>query len=355
MKPAARILQTALVASAVLLSSCASDPPPAPIPVAVVPPAAPPPPPVALSRSVLEEASAYRTYVNRAAGISAAFANGPAVQQSLMAGVAYEPKQLLRGAIAYSALVALQSPQFVASVRTFAVDPAGRRDLAQKLLRDPNYASVLPSAANAAGLISATLAADGAKVRRAGDLVKQAAYDVQRQTWSKAEVIGRDARLAQAKMLSTQTIAPPAEDVTLLSTAVNGRDAAGVSVLGVGGEAMAPPYTAVVSRGLALAALAALGEAALPENQEGVQALLDETSSSFCLNMSKLNVYQCLSVAKPYYEDVFCLGVHVLQDTAQCITKAAGNPPAATLASMSPPLAATPPGASAAVSTIPPR
>lgn len=345
MKLAPRLVTTASAIALVLVSGCAEKAPPAPLPVAVVPPAAPPPPPVALPRSVLEAASAYRSYINTAAGISPAFTNGVAVQQALSTAAAYEPRQLLRGAIAYSALVALQSPQFVAGVRTYAVDPAQRREFAERLARDPNYASVLPSAASAAGLVSATLASDAARVRRAGELVKQAAYDVQRQPWSKGEVPLRDARLAQAKTLSSQAILPQAADVDLLAKSVNGRDAAGVSVLNVSGEALAPPYTAVVSRGLALAALAALGEGASPENEAAFQGLLDETASAFCLNMSKLNLYQCLSVAKPYYEDVFCVGQHILLDTAQCVAKAAGAPAAATVASVSPP------GAAAMIST----
>ena len=40
--------------------------------------------------------------------------------------------------------------------------------------------------------------------------------------------------------------------------------------------------------------------------------------------MSKLNLYQCLAVAKPHYEDVFCLGQHVLEDTGHCLMKGAG-------------------------------
>ena len=348
MKPASRILNVMALSAAVFSASCAKPPPPPPLPVAVVPPAAPPPPPVAMPRSVLEQASAYRTYVSRAAAITPAFADGASVQQALMSSAALEPKQLLRGAIAYAALVAMQSPQFVAGVRTYAVDPTGRRELAQKLLADPNYAQVLPSAASAAGLISATLAADGTRVRRVGDLVKQAAYDVQKQKWATGDIVGRDARLAQAKTLSAVEITPPPEDVALLATAVNGRDAAGVSVLGVGGEAMSPPYTGVINRALAVAALASLGEAT-PENEAAILTMMDDTSSSFCLNMAKLMLFQCLAVAKPYYEDVFCLGVHSLQDTAQCITKTAGSPPAATLA------IAMPPGASAVVSTAPPQ
>jgi hypothetical protein len=324
MKPTPRLVLATF--SAALLASCASPPPPPPpIPVAVVPPAAPPPPPVALSHNVVEAASAYRIYMRRAAEISANFADGSAVEQSLVSGVAYEPKQLLRGTIAYAALIALQSPQFVAGVRTYAVDPVQRRQLAARLLSDPNYAGALPSAANAAGLISATLAADAAKVHHAGELVRQAAYDVQHQAWSKGDVTGREARLANAKALSAQAVVPPEAEVRLLSAAVNGPDGAGISPLGVSGEAKAPPYTPVISRGLALAALAALGEAGDAADAQ-LQPLLDESGSAFCLNMSKLNTYQCLSVAKPYYEDVFCLGQHVLLDTAQCVAKAAGVP-----------------------------
>ena len=39
--------------------------------------------------------------------------------------------------------------------------------------------------------------------------------------------------------------------------------------------------------------------------------------------MAKLNYFQCLSVAGPHYEDVFCLGKHAIGDTAQCVVEAA--------------------------------
>lgn len=40
--------------------------------------------------------------------------------------------------------------------------------------------------------------------------------------------------------------------------------------------------------------------------------------------MAKLNLYQCLAVSKPHYEDIFCLGQHILIDTGACVIKAAG-------------------------------
>ena len=44
------------------------------------------------------------------------------------------------------------------------------------------------------------------------------------------------------------------------------------------------------------------------------------------MNLSKLNLYQCLAVARPHYEDVFCLGQHAMMDTGRCVIKASGMP-----------------------------
>ena len=52
--------------------------------------------------------------------------------------------------------------------------------------------------------------------------------------------------------------------------------------------------------------------------------LADDTDKT-CLNMSKLNLYQCLAVAGPWYEDIFCLGEHALGETAQCLSKDAAD------------------------------
>jgi hypothetical protein len=60
--------------------------------------------------------------------------------------------------------------------------------------------------------------------------------------------------------------------------------------------------------------------------------------------MSKLNLYQCLAVAKPHYEDVFCLGQHVMMDTGACLMKGVG---------MAEPAPPPPPPRVVAVSTKP--
>ena len=42
-----------------------------------------------------------------------------------------------------------------------------------------------------------------------------------------------------------------------------------------------------------------------------------------CLKTAKLNLNQCLSVAGPHYEDVYCAGRHGVSDTGKCVSQAA--------------------------------
>jgi hypothetical protein len=58
-------------------------------------------------------------------------------------------------------------------------------------------------------------------------------------------------------------------------------------------------------------------------DRERLSPLLTETSSAQCLRMAKLNLYQCMAVAGPQYEDIFCMGQHAMYDTAQCVGAAA--------------------------------
>ena len=337
MKTVSRV-RTTLAVSALagfLLASCASEAPPVQLAPAPIPPAAAPPPPVALSNDLVNAAGAYRAYVPRVTALSPTFSNGAAVQQSVTVAAAYEQKQFLKGMIAYGALVALQDPNFVAGVRTYGVDPVQRKTMAQKLAADPNYASALPGSASAAGLVVNALNADAGKIRTLGAQVKQSAYDVQTQAWSKVAIPNAPARLAQAKALSAAAVPAPEEDVKKLALAVRGSEAPGAPLIVVSGAPVSAPFTPAVSRALAIAAIAALGEGG--EGSEALtQNLGEESSGGFCFNMAKLNLFQCLAVAKPYYEDVFCLGQHILIDTGQCMAKAAGAAPLATAAVGSP-------------------
>ena len=100
---------------------------------------------------------------------------------------------------------------------------------------------------------------------------------------------------------------------------------------GMGAEGGAA-FTPVTVRATALAALAVLG-AAGDDDVAKLDKVLNEKKSAFCMKMAKLNLYQCLAVAGPHYEDVFCLGQHALIDTAQCVNDAAGGSVAPAVAS----------------------
>ncbi len=308
------VLTTTAVALAALVAACSAPAPP-PAPVVQAPP---PPPPITLSASVIERASAFRGYMARAGAVSPAFQNGEQIQASLKVGASYESKSFMNGAVAYAAVLALQDPTFVASVREVAANPTSRQEMINNIFSNPSYAAVFKGSDSAAGLIIDQIGGDGLKVYMAGKAVKQAAYDVQKASWSKSAVVDRDGRLASAKTLSATPALAESADVAVLQNASTGGQS-----LGFTPRVATAPYQPVVIRGLAVAALAALG-AAGDNNLTSIDALSVDPATNSCLNMAKLNLYQCLAVAKPHYEDIFCLGQHILIDTGACIAKASG-------------------------------
>jgi hypothetical protein len=304
----------AACALAALVAACASEPPPAPVAVA---------PPVALPSKVLQAAAAYEAYVNRAAAITPDFTDGPSVGAKLRVGASYNAVQFQRGEVAYAAIVALQDPTFVAGVRAYTANPTTQSEVVNALAKDPAYVIGIAGSNSAAGLVIAALDAQGQKVRAAGDKVRLAAYEVQKQPWSKTTIVDRESRLAAVKMLSDSTATTTLEENARLRLAATGQQS-----LMLGGAATPPPYTPAVVRGLAVAALAVLGQGS-EDRTDFMWAMLEESNQMLCLNLAKMNLNQCLAVAKPYYEDVFCLGVHAMMDTGACVVKGAGAPAAA--------------------------
>ena len=286
----------------------------------VVPPPPPPPPApsITLAPRLVSMASAYRAYMVRATGITPDFADGPGVARSLQTGAAYEPDQMVRGAMAYAAVVALQDRTFVEGVRVYVKDRTQRQQIAYEILKDPAYVLGIPGAQNAAGLVVATLGGEAQALYDDGKRVKQAAYDIQKQPWSKTDVADRDVRLSGAKQLSSAAMLADVDETARLTQA-----AVGAAPMSLAPNAAAPPYTPTVVRGLAIAALAALGEAG-DANIDLILGLMSEPNVGRCMNMAKLNLYQCLAVARPHYEDVFCLGQHAMMDTGRCMIKASG-------------------------------
>jgi hypothetical protein len=283
------------------------------------------PPPISLNQSVAEAASVYVAFTREMAAIEGGFQNPEAIQAAIRRGSAYDPAQLSRGLVAYASIVALQSPEFVQGVRQYAVDRTTREQLAANIAADPRWASHLPGADAAAGLIISTLRGDITALGRAADSIENDAYAIQapydaRRSWGVAQVSDRETRLADAKARSTEAMLPSGEDSARLLSAAHSGAGLGLS----GDRRREPPYPPVVERALALAALAALGEAG-EEARGRTDALQNDPVSQGCLAESKLMLFQCLAASRPSYEDMFCLGRHIVRDLATC-TRGAAQP-----------------------------
>ena len=322
--PLRRGLSAAALVAAVILASCESGPSKAELEAQRIAAelAARKAPPVSLNQGVAEAASIYVAFLREARTIQpGGFPDAESIQTALRKGSAYDAEQLSRGLIAYGAIIALQSPEFVAGVQQFSVDPVQRQQMVAQIVADPAYAATLPGADAAAGLIASTIGKDAIAMRAIAEAIEQDAYTIQgrsdpRRSWAITPIPHREVRLESAKTLSEVAMLPSAEEANLLFTAANSGTG-----LGIEPSRKGPPYTPAVVRSLAIAALGALG-AGGDEARVNTEALTREPNSEFCLNMSKLMLFQCLAASRPSYEDVFCLGRHVTRDLATCTTEA---------------------------------
>lgn len=314
-----RGLSVAAVVTAVVLAGCASGAAEeeAARAAAEAAAAAHRAPPVSLGDSVADSASIYLAFTRDMAAIEGGFESPEAVQAALRRGSAYNPDQLSQGLIAYASIIALQSPEFVAGVRQYASHRPTRERLVTDIVADPRQASYLPGSQAAAGLIMAALRNDIDALSRAADSIENDAYAVQarqdpRRRWAVTPGGDPVGRLDAAKARSSEPMRPSASDAAgLLAAAHSGAG------LPVSGSVRQPPYPLAVERALALAALAALG-AAGDAARADTDALQREPVSQACLASSKLNLFQCLAASRPSYEDMFCLGRHIVRDLATC-------------------------------------
>jgi hypothetical protein len=306
------------IAAAGLICAAVASPAlgrPKPPPVVVPPPPPPPMPDVGLGGRLVDDAAAYETYAAQAGAISPAFTDPQSVAEALRVGVAYEPGQLRRGAVAYGASAALDDSTFVADVRAAGDTPEKRYAIVSRIFADPKNVLAFADARGAAALAKAALAQSGIKVFDAGDRVRLAAYSIQHQPWSLTDVADRDGRAAVVKQLSSASRRPSASAHTDVDRMIGGDPAQPPM-------AAAPPYSPLVIRAVALAALAAIGQAG-DEDVSHLGWLTDDYFLDHCLSEAKLSLYECIAVARPNYEDVFCLGQHALKDTGACLVKSA--------------------------------
>ncbi len=149
-------------------------------PVIEAPPPPPPPPPmgpVGLPERMIDDAAAYDAFLARVTAVSPVFASPTDVSAARNLGSAYETKALIRGAVAYGAIAALQAPEFVAAVRAAGPTPDARRLLVNAIIADPAAVFAFAGADHAAGLAKQAIGQAGMRLYNAGKAVKQASYD----------------------------------------------------------------------------------------------------------------------------------------------------------------------------------
>ncbi len=283
---------------------------------------------IELPREVVAAATAFQSYMKSASQIGE-FSSGAAVAQNLRTGVSYQPAQLEEGMIAYSAVAALQDESFVDGVQRAAGRGDAREAFAERLVEDPYSVTQVDGAVGAARRIGAALTDRAGPLVEAGTEVKQAAYTVQHQAWSKVMVEDAAGRLAEVKKLSAEASQPSADENRAMIDALSDMTPPSVSDDAPAG------ITAIEVKGMALAAEAILGHAHGTDRAR-LSPLLTDTDSAQCLRMAKLNLYQCMAVAGPQYEDMFCLGQHAMMDTGTCVDKAAHGRPVTMMASAAP-------------------
>jgi len=277
----------------------------------------------ALPQDVVMAATAFQQYMTSAARIDGSFSNGASVSRDLKTAVSYQPAQLEEGMIAYGAIAALRDERFVDGVEQAAGRGEQRAAFAERLIEDPYAATRIDGAGDAALRIETALSAKAAPLVSAATSVKAAAYSVQHQAWSKVFVPDAQRRLAEVKSLSAERAAPSVDENDAMLQDVGGDDPrAGV-------EGAPAGYTAIEARALALAAESVLGHAK-GADRDRLSPLFTEADGAECLKMAKLNLYQCMAVAGPQYEDIFCMGQHAMMDTGACVASAAHDAGSAT-------------------------
>ncbi|HWF00475.1 MAG TPA: hypothetical protein VG248_11815 [Caulobacteraceae bacterium] len=288
-----------------------------PAPVVEAPPPPPPPAaPVGLPQKMIEDAAAYQAYMLRVATTAPGFDSAQTVSSALHAGAHYQSKALVRGAIAYAAIAALEDHSFIDSLRNAGNTPENRRLMVRYIETNPIYLSQFAGADAAAGYARAAIAGSALHLQQTGRLVRQSAYDVQHQDWSKVSILDPAGRLKEVESLGVEGIEPGPEQVPILQKA-----ASLAAPLDLQGLPLAGPMSPMVARAVQVAAIAALGEAP-DETYESLSAITVDALTTECLERAKRDLYQCLAVSKPNYEDIFCMGRHEMLDPAACLAQA---------------------------------
>lgn len=240
----------------------------------------------------------------------------------------YTDSRLVDAQIAYAALVASQHPEFIDSVRAIA-DYYGPGVTAASLMNDPVFVTGFIGADAASDNVVGALSTDNEQIDDVAVRYREAAYDLQGQTWARARATDRRLRLEQIESGSVRLQSPfrmpestngrrlgAASD--LFNTSVSGpRPAAPSPELSLTvGQAQLQPDERRVGRILAVAALQSIESG----DMRAMDVLLADPGVERCIVIARLNLAQCVAAGHFKYEDAFCIAEHALEEVADCLT-----------------------------------
>ncbi len=242
----------------------------------------------------------------------------------------YDGDRLVDAQIAYAALVAAQHPEFIDAVRAVA-DYYGSGVARSALLDDPVYVTGFMGADRAQDSVFTAINEDVTSIRSVGLRYRQAAYELQNETWAARRARDREDRLTALETASERLevdfrLADPnpgvqaAAPLRSASSLFAERDAAPAAPLPelqvTVGEQQLEPDERRIGQMLAVAALQSI-EAG---DMTALDRLLGDPSVERCITWARLTMAQCVAAGHFKYEDSFCIAEHALNDVADCLT-----------------------------------
>ncbi len=286
-------------------------------------------------------AATYATYQGDVTDVkSKGFNSAGDIDKALSNLGGHNSDQFTQGWMAYSALVAAQTPEFRAAVLDIE-GYYGRDTLMTGLKNDVRYARTLNGGSSAVSSSLSAVSADSRRLVGAAAYVKEQAYSLQGAGWAKGK-IGDSSAIADGLMASSRrgipargsmiTALSSGEINTVLTNAGrSGSPSVWESVSSAANAIRVPEITARFGTGKRIArgkepiadSIATLAAYRILEadaaSTPSIRTTMTERQTAGCVNMAQLNLQQCVAAAHKHYEIPFCIGEHALSDIGQCI------------------------------------
>jgi len=250
----------------------------------------------------------------------------------------YDGAMMAPGWMATNALIAIQTKEFVAGIRQWETW-YGRELLLQNLHRNPAYALFFPGSNAAQEAVLHAADRDARRLKLIGNLFKQQAYSMQKQSWANKKHTGKTSRLAAIqiapatpKELRFETLAalaapgmnqlsepydPQTVKINFLSALRFGpRSAWAQTNDGLPVPSIAAHRELTIVHTLGLAALLVLDE---DQNHPNFTAWMTDTQLDECVDWSRVHLNQCVAAGHFVFESSFCIAEHQLMDAGRCI------------------------------------